>query len=68
MEDGTQREDITAGLDVFRLGEFDYLWSNIPWGPASEEKILILIGMSGKTKINNNRFKGVPAQHDILRF
>ena len=68
MEDGTQRKDIAAGLDVFGLGEFDYLWGDIPRSAASEEKILANISVSGKTEIDDNRLKGLSAQHYVLRF
>lgn len=47
MEDGSQREDVAFGLDVFSLVEGGHLGGHIPGGSASVEHVVFRVGIGG---------------------
>ena len=67
MEDGSQGKDVTYGLNMFRLNEFDDFGGDVARSATSEEEILLDVSIGCKSKIHDDWLKRFASQHDVLR-
>lgn len=68
MEDSSEGEDVTDGLNMFRLGQFYDLRCYISRSAASEEEILFDISICCESEIHDDWLERFSSQHDVLRF
>lgn len=66
MEDGSQREDVTDGLNMLRLSEFNDLRCDVARSAASEEEILLDISIGCESEIHDDWLERFSSQHDVL--
>ena len=68
MEDSSQGKDVADGLNVLRLRKLDDLRGDVARSAASEEEILLDVGVGGKSEVHDYWLERFSSQHDVLWF